>query len=69
MFKIIKLDIMKKLLFTIALFCGMTAYAQQEGVRVPSGYQGFLEEGMVELAEGKHHIETGGHVLEIETYE
>ena len=36
---------MKKLLFTIALFCGMTAYAQQEGVRVPSGYQGFLEEG------------------------
>jgi hypothetical protein len=45
MFKIIKLDIMKKLLFTIALFCGMTVYAQQEGVRVPSGYQGFLEEG------------------------
>ena len=36
---------MKKLFFVLALFCGMTAFAQQEGVRVPSGYQGFLEEG------------------------
>ena len=31
--------------------------------------EGFLEEGVVELAEGEHHIETGRHVLEIETYE
>ena len=36
---------MKRIILLAALFCGMTAFAQQESVRVPSGYQGFLEEG------------------------
>ena len=36
---------MKKLFLMLMLCSGITAFAQQEGVRVPSGYQGFLEEG------------------------